>query len=698
MGNSGYRSLWLSGRTVARRWVAFAAAFVVAASMLTVAGGADRAEAASASDFDAGMIISDAKFYDGTALGAGDVQSFLNSRVATCRATTGPTCIKSYRTDIPERAERAGRCEAIAASSNRSAAEVIYTVGRACGISQKVLLVLLEKEQGLVTSTAPTEIKYRIATGYGCPDTAACDTNFYGFFNQVYSAAAQFKSYAATPSSWRYRAGTTVAVGYHPNASCGSTDVTIRNQATAGLYIYTPYVPNSASLGNLYWSGDECSSYGNRNFWRLFTDWFGSSTDGLSPVGGMDATQNDNGQIQVNGWAIDPDVTAPISVHVYVDGKGAAVTTANASRPDVGAAYPRYGNNHGINTAITVGTGRHNVCAYGIDATGEANSLLGCQAISVVSKSPYGGMNAFSAQYSGTVTVNGWTIDPETSAPIDVDVTVDGVAVGTTTANADRPDVGRAYPQAGPLHGINYTVQANPGARRVCATAVNTGKGANISLGCQTVNVDSLAPFGGMDVTTAHRSITVNGWTIDPETTAPIAVHIYANGKAVGETTASANRPDVGRVHPNFGAAHGINASIAMPPGVQNVCAYGINVGRGENSLLGCQTVTVVDLSPFGGMDAVVEGNDIRVRGWTIDPDTTGAIAVHVYSNGRPVAVTTANASRPDVGQVYPKFGALHGIDTRFEAAKGSQNVCAYGINVAQGSNSLLGCQTVTVP
>ncbi len=51
----------------------------------------------------------------------------------------------------------------------------------------------------------------------------------------------------------------------------------IENQATAGLYIYTPYVPNQAALNNLYGTGDGCSAYGNRNFWRTFTDWFGST-------------------------------------------------------------------------------------------------------------------------------------------------------------------------------------------------------------------------------------------------------------------------------------------------------------------------------------------------------------------------------------------------------------------------------------
>ena len=51
----------------------------------------------------------------------------------------------------------------------------------------------------------------------------------------------------------------------------------IQNQATANLYIYTPYQPNAAALNNLFGSGDGCSAYGNRNFWRLFSDWFGST-------------------------------------------------------------------------------------------------------------------------------------------------------------------------------------------------------------------------------------------------------------------------------------------------------------------------------------------------------------------------------------------------------------------------------------
>jgi hypothetical protein len=66
-------------------------------------------------------------------------------------------------------------------------------------------------------------------------------------------------------------------IQYNPNAGCGSGTVYIQNQATAGLYNYTPYQPNPAALNNLYGTGDGCSAYGNRNFWRMFNDWFGST-------------------------------------------------------------------------------------------------------------------------------------------------------------------------------------------------------------------------------------------------------------------------------------------------------------------------------------------------------------------------------------------------------------------------------------
>ena len=56
-----------------------------------------------------------------------------------------------------------------------------------------------------------------------------------------------------------------------------SSPVYIQNQATANLYYYTPYQPNAAAIRAGYGEGDGCSSYGNRNFFQYFTDWFGAT-------------------------------------------------------------------------------------------------------------------------------------------------------------------------------------------------------------------------------------------------------------------------------------------------------------------------------------------------------------------------------------------------------------------------------------
>ncbi|WP_345764815.1 hypothetical protein [Diaminobutyricibacter sp. McL0608] len=238
------------------------------------------AQAADGRQFDPGDIISDALFFDGTVFSASDVQAFLNGKVSTCRS--GYTCLKDYRQTTTSKAAVAGNCSAYAGAANELASAIIAKVGAACGISQKALIVLLEKEQGLVTDDWPGAGQYRSATGYGCPDTAVCDSQYYGFFNQVYNAALQFKRYAGSPTSWNHVAGRVNAVRYSPNAACGSGNVFIQNQATAGLYNYTPYQPNAAALANLYGTGDGCSSYGNRNFWRIYTDWFGSTIAGTS--------------------------------------------------------------------------------------------------------------------------------------------------------------------------------------------------------------------------------------------------------------------------------------------------------------------------------------------------------------------------------------------------------------------------------
>ncbi len=201
-----------------------------------------------------------------------DIQVFLDSKIGACQ---NGLCLNVLRQDTYSIPQDRTICSEYVGASNELVSRIIYKVQAACKISAKVLLVTLQKEMGLITSKAPSQWSLNHAMGYACPDTAPCNSDKAGFFNQLYSAAWQFKRYS-TPTPWGNFQPGIRAIAYSPNSSCGSSQVNILNNATAALYNYTPYQPNAAALANLSGTGDSCSSYGNRNFWVFYTSWFSS--------------------------------------------------------------------------------------------------------------------------------------------------------------------------------------------------------------------------------------------------------------------------------------------------------------------------------------------------------------------------------------------------------------------------------------
>ena len=224
--------------------------------------------------FNPGKIITDHRFHDTVDMNADDVQAFLNKHEASC---SGSTCLRSLQMDVPDRPGD-GLCDAYKGGKRQSAAQIIDGAARSCGISQKVLLTMLQKEQHLVaTNQSPTQVQLKSAMGLSCPDDADCDTRYAGFFNQVYGAAHRFRYYQAHRDQYAYQTKALNDVRFSPDVSCGSGKVYIENDATALLYIYTPYQPNEAALQAGDGEGDRCSSYGNRNFVIIYNNWFGRS-------------------------------------------------------------------------------------------------------------------------------------------------------------------------------------------------------------------------------------------------------------------------------------------------------------------------------------------------------------------------------------------------------------------------------------
>ncbi|MFZ2835776.1 MAG: NBR1-Ig-like domain-containing protein [Candidatus Saccharimonadales bacterium] len=261
--------------------------FVVACAALVLTP-----QTSAASGFNAGRIIDDSVFTNKSTMSVDAIQSFLNSKVTACD-TNGSQQSEMNNSGVPDYNgsgsiqrwewgkykynQTSFPCVRDYKQDGVSAAQLIYNAAQTYSINPQVLLVLLQKEQGLITDTWPLNLQYRSATGYGCPDTAACDSKYYGLKNQIDWASKMFRSILDNSPNWYtpYVLGNNY-IQYNPNSSCGGSTVNIQNRSTQALYNYTPYQPNQAAL-DAGWGTANCGAYGNRNFYLYFTSWFGST-------------------------------------------------------------------------------------------------------------------------------------------------------------------------------------------------------------------------------------------------------------------------------------------------------------------------------------------------------------------------------------------------------------------------------------
>lgn len=186
---------------------------------------------AFAMEFDNGYIISDLDMTDYSSMSCTDVQTFLDRRTGTLATFTAPDKDGIVKT----------------------AAEIIWEAGQENKISPKFLLTMLQKEQSLVEDSAPKQSQYDWAMGYGvCDDCSVNDPAillFKGFGTQVDSTAGANRWYIEnTNNGWLKTPGKNYVIDGH--------DVTIKNQATANLYNFTPHI------------------HGNYNFWKIWNSWF----------------------------------------------------------------------------------------------------------------------------------------------------------------------------------------------------------------------------------------------------------------------------------------------------------------------------------------------------------------------------------------------------------------------------------------
>ena len=278
---------------------------VTAIAVAQIFGG-NTAHAVNNTNFNPGRIIDDAIFYDpGGMGGVAEVQNFLNAHVPSCdtngtrasgygnltnaqyaqqiKGWPGPpyVCLNNYY-ENPSNGQTSYEQGGGAFSGGISSAQIIYDAAQQYKINPKVLLVLLRKESlNLFTDSWPMKSQYKAAMGYACPDSgpnysAQCDQTKAGFYKQVNLAAWQLRYYYDHMGSYNFAPGRNNTIQYSVDPNCGTKSVYIENYATASLYIYTPYTPNDGAL-NAYPGMAQCGAYGNRNFYFMWQEWFGST-------------------------------------------------------------------------------------------------------------------------------------------------------------------------------------------------------------------------------------------------------------------------------------------------------------------------------------------------------------------------------------------------------------------------------------
>ena len=199
-------------------------------------------------NFDPNYVISDFEVLNYDSMDLNEIQEFLEDKGSYLANYKIKSCTKK---DILNKTECSGKM--------MSGAEIIYDRAITNKINPKFLIVLLQKEQSLIEDSSPKQSQLDWATGYGCPDGGnGCLPNWKGFWKQINSASLQFIDYMENPNLYTYKAGETYTfTNPYSTTEKETTLVTPANQATAGLYNYTPHVYN-----------------GNYNFYKIWQRYF----------------------------------------------------------------------------------------------------------------------------------------------------------------------------------------------------------------------------------------------------------------------------------------------------------------------------------------------------------------------------------------------------------------------------------------
>ena len=308
--------------------------------------------------FNPDTLISDANFRAVSSMSQAEVQTFLEGRSGI---------LKSYG----------------AADVNgivKPASQIIWEAAQAFGVSPKVVLVTLQKEQGLLSSPAPSASALAWAMGCGSPSS---------FGAQVWWGS---DSLSVDGAGWH--AGIT--------KSCGDGTVAPTNISTYSLYTYTPWIGLAGGGNKLFWT----------LYWQYFGDPLGDVTAPTTTAAGVDGAWHRTA-VTVSFAATDNPGGSGVAYTEYALGAGTTWTKANAVTI---VAPPSHAND-----------GVHTIVYRSVDDAGNVESAKTCR-VRIDTTAPFTTDNADLAWHDVAVAVALAASDPKSKASAGIGSGSSGVA------------------------------------------------------------------------------------------------------------------------------------------------------------------------------------------------------------------------------------------------------------------------------
>ncbi|MFH1047363.1 MAG: hypothetical protein V1738_03600 [Patescibacteria group bacterium] len=226
----------------------------------------------------------------------------------------------------------------------KGTAQLIDDAAKRYSINPKYVLVLMQKESGIIETQIPNENQLNWSVGYalcdGCYKSSELAQKYKGFGRQIDAGAGWMDWYMSNAPSLTYlkQPGITYTIS--------SEEVTPINLATAGMYNYTPHL------------------HGNKLFYNIWQRWWGRGVGEIRfPDGTLIMNESNGAHAVIQGGKFRPIASASVlesrfgnrAPVILTDGEFRVLEQANPGKPlsftdlslvrdETGMAYLLIGN------------------------------------------------------------------------------------------------------------------------------------------------------------------------------------------------------------------------------------------------------------------------------------------------------------------------------------------------------------------